>query len=186
MPSHNIFTSVNYNTIDYSAQGAIVKYKFFKKDPTRVPAANQFAIDDEKGKDDLPLLMMSISLSFQRRISKQYPINTAANKATQVNLSSAPIGQLQVSSIFSPNPKELSDFIYQLSQGCSDKECWLLLQPFGNQCTGNTVTTTKKSASYLIGGVILEQMGLTIQGGETASIDQPLVFSFNELVLEHI
>lgn len=175
-----IFTQADFNTQTYTAQGAVLKYVVeydadeiitTTDDPT--PYGWSGSSD---GAIDVPLLALQISMTYGRRLNKLYPINSQSGTINQINLVGAPQGQLQIQNIYSPNNATLVKFLELLGRECKDYKVNFWLDPFGGTCDG----TSFEGYRIELKAVELEQLQLDIQGGEAATINQPLVFSFTE------
>lgn len=171
----NVFTNPYNSTQTWSAQGAIVMWG--------VGSGNSEDLAGSK----IPLMMLNLSMSYQRQIAKFYPINTDdKGNMTKYNISGAPQGVLQVGSIYGPSNGDLNRFIEAISKDCKKDEDTVLIKikPFGNlKCSstggGNTFSN---DGNLLLRGVELESIGMQIQGGEVAVVNMPLTLSFTSLV----
>lgn len=173
----NVFTNPYNSTQTWSAQGAIVTWGVGNGNTATLGAGSQ-----------IPLMMLNLSMSYQRQIAKFYPVNgDTQGNMTKYNVSGAPQGVLQVGSIYGPTNTGLQAFIEAVAKDCkTDNDTVLLkIQPFGNlKCSssggGNTFNNSKNS--FLLRGLELESLGMQIQGGEVAVVNMPLTFSFTSLV----
>lgn len=166
----NIFSNPYKSTETWSAQGAIVQWG------TGGKATTQF-----------PLMMVGVEMTYARKIQQIFPINSAVSgDMTKINVSGAPVGTLQVSSIYGPFTTGLASFIEAVSKGCKgpDEQVTLKISPFGkSECKSATGAGTGsfQDMDFILEGLDMEQVALRIQGSEATVVNVPTVFSFTNL-----
>lgn len=181
-----IFTNQYDATETWSAQGATVLWGQGQLEPGADAGGNNF-----------PLLMQTVQMTYSRRAQEIASINTAQNGyRKRMRIYDAPVGDLRVTSIYSPYAENLEAFFKAVSLECKNEgnQVWMQLSPFGSlQCTtdggGEDENTGEDSnqiglGSFFIQGVDLETMGLNIQAGQNgtgAMCSLPLVMSFTRL-----
>lgn len=159
----DIFSNPYKNVETWTAQGAVVNYT--------VGTGSAVAV---------PLLMTNITVNYGRRVMPQYPINTSSSgSGKKINIAGVPSGTLQVGSIYGPTMTGLQQFIEAVAKQVKTAadQIGLTIRPFGTT-VGNT---TVNNSTLKLGGVELEQVALSLQGGETAIVNMPLTFSFTSL-----
>lgn len=162
----SIFSNPYNNTETWSAQGALMKWTGAK-----VGNGN-------------PLLVLQISIQFQRAIQPFYPIASSAATRKKINMVGAPKGQMTIGSIFTPSAQGLAAFLKAVGAPCKDAESSInvTLQPFGDVCTNGT-STQVNGQTFTLKGVELESVGVQIQGGEVAVVNIPTTYSFTDMDL---
>ena len=173
MSKQQIFnTGITDNQV-WTAQGAVVTWD--------ASGSNK---DVSKSGKLVPILMQGISINFQRQANQLIPLNQTASNLRRCIILGSPRGTLTVQGIYSPVMSGLSSFLKSVSDPCSGKAISMALHPFGiNSCPNNSETKIKDTAWYLY-GVELEQLAVSIQGGETAITQLPLTFSFTGLAYD--
>lgn len=163
-----IFSNPYASSMSWSAQGAIVQWGL-----------------GSKTSDSLPLFMTSLQLSYQRKASAMYPINTnAAGDAVRVDINAPPVGSLNIGSIFGPTTGSMQAFLEAVGRDCvaQGKGVCISVQPFGRltcQAGDNsTAATPQLGATFLLRDVKLQQLNLAIEGGEAAMVNMPTAYSF--------
>lgn len=107
-------------------------------------------------------------------------------------INGAPNGTLRITGIYSPTAQSLSDFIEAVSKECKTTKdsVNIVIRPFGNlKCSTSLESVEKEAAKAAkephgelhLKGLELASIGLTIQGGEVAIVNLPLVFTFTGL-----
>lgn len=170
MAKQQIFnTGITDNQI-WTAQGAVVTWD-----------ASNARTDVGKSGQLVPILMNSISISFQRQSTQMMPLNQTSSNLRRCIIVGTPRGTLTVQGIYSPVMDGLSNFLGTVSNPCADHGISMALHPFGiNACPDVKLRDT---AWYLY-GVTLESLTVSIQGGETAITNLPLTFSFTGLAYD--
>jgi len=158
----------------WSAQGAIVNWAVGKGTGAK---SNQ-----------LPLVMMNLTASFQRTLQKFYPIAQVQGKKKQINIGGAARGTLQIGAIFAPYGDDLEKFLEAVAKECKgdDDGVTITIRPFGNQkCTGTAGTQKfNNNIAFQLKNVELESLGVSVQGGEVAIVNFPTSYSFTGLDLD--
>lgn len=162
----SIFQNPYQSTETWSAQGALIKWSGGK-----VGTGN-------------PLLVLQISIQYQRRIQPFYPIASDAQSRKKINMVGAPVGQMTIGSIFTPSATGLSAFLKAVGAPCKDAEnaVTMTLQPFGDVCKNGT-SSQANGETFTLTGVELESVGVQIQGGEVAVVNMPTTYSFTDMDL---
>lgn len=156
-----IFNNPYNNTETWSAQGALMSWNG--------------AEGVEKG---APMLILQVTAQFSRRIQSFYPIVAKASARKKINMTGAPVGQLTIGGIFSPDTKSLKSFIEAVGAPCKKDPITCTITPFGDDCDkwgdGTRPTIT-------LSGIELESVGIQIQGGEVAVVNFPTTYSFTDM-----
>lgn len=166
-----IFTNRQYTTETWSAQGATLNY---------YQGLNSAAMSP------LPLLIANFTMNYQRSVGAVYPVNAdPSNNMCKINICGAPRGSLTISSIFSPGQgANLADFLRKAGSECKgpDQQIGVFITPIGGACvtSGNNMNSFQ-NITFHLEGLELESLGLSVQGGEQAMVNQPLVFSFTTM-----
>lgn len=167
-----IFTNRQYTTETWSAQGATLNY---------YQGLNSAAIQP------LPLLISNFTIQYNRSVGAVYPINAdPAGNMAKINICGAPRGTLTVGSIFSPTQgSDLADFIERVGAECKtpETEFGIFITPIGGACASNGSTQSFQNIVFHLQGLELEQLQVSVQGGEQALVSQPMTFSFTTLDL---
>lgn len=130
----------------------------------------------------LPMFMTGVIIDYNRSVSPMYVLNPAeGNVDTQLNLISRPAGTLQVGSIITADQKGLRDFINAVGVTCSTESnsVNIKLEPVSGKCGG-------VMHSYILMGVVLGGMRITVQSGAVATITDQLTFSFVDLRFDNM
>lgn len=169
----------------WSAQGAIITWA--KMSSSDIAIEIETDLYKTSFTNTYPLLATQVSLNFNRSLSKMYPVTPDANgNRKQITLAGAPKGQLTVHSLLSPTGnKTLASFLNAVAKPCKKdtEQVLMTIQPFGGDCQltdakGNVV------AALNLGFVELDRLDFQIQGGEVATVNLPLTFSFSALDFE--
>lgn len=180
--SIKLFTNADFNVQSFSAQGAVLKYITEAVSGATIPGGQ----GPVSNSNDVPLLVMGLTMSYTRRVQKLYPVNVKANTIEQINVLATPQGQLTISNIYSPDHAALVEFLSAVGKDCKQDTYNFWLDPFGLKCdkaSGNYQDAASgKGYRIELKGVELEQLQFDIQGGDSAMINQPLTFSFNTAV----
>jgi|GEM_PF-5663250 len=160
----NIFSNPYKDTETWTAQGAIVQWG-----TGDIPTTG------------LPFMMINLQMQYARSLSSFFPINgDSANNMTKINISGAPRGTLQVGAIYGPDATGVKEFVEAASKACKTdaEQVVISIKPFGNATCTNTKFATQ---AFTLKGLEMEQLGLSIQGGEAAVVNLPTVYSFTSL-----
>ena len=170
----NIFRNPYTGTETWSSQGALVQWG------TGDAATKQF-----------PLMMLKLDMQYQRSLSSFYPINPdTAGNLTKYNIAGAPKGTLSVSSIYGPTIQGLNDFLEAVTRGCvlAEDAVTISILPFGNlNCTPDGRVSDPDNPElmanqwFVLSGVEMESIALSITGGEAAIVNLPQTYSFTML-----
>lgn len=165
-----IFSDVGYTTETWTATGATLQWGG--------GGAAELSPDQL-----VNLVLTGVQLTFQRRLSPIYPLASASGQRKRINLASAPSGVLVVQGMIGPNSVALDAFLAAASKPCKTKDEMLrvTITPFGTECTSGTDVS---SGSWILDGLELSQIGLTIRSAEVATIEVPLQFEFTGLTIE--
>lgn len=165
----NIFSNPYKDTETWAAQGAIVQW-----------GTGEIA-EAATATTGLPFMMINLQMQYARSLSSFFPINgDGANNMTKINISGAPRGTLQVGAIYGPDATGVKAFVDAASKSCKTaaEQVVISIKPFGNA----PCTNTKFAApEFILKGLEMEQLGLSIQGGEAAVVNLPTVYSFTSL-----
>ena len=128
----------------------------------------------------LPMYMTGINIAYQRGVTPMYVLNAGGSSDTQLNLIGRPAGSLTVSSVVSAYQSDLAAFLKAVGVTCSDESntVCIKLSPIAGTCSRNAMY------SYLMRGVLLNGLNVSIQGGAVAMITDSLSFTFLDLTLE--
>lgn len=162
----SIFQNPYQSTETWSAQGALIQWS-----GANVPQS-------------APLLVLQISIQYQRRLQPFYPIAATAATRKKINMVGAPVGQMTIGSIFTPSATGLDAFLKAVGSPCKDANSavTMTLQPFGDVCQNGQSTQTN-GQTFTLKGVELESVGVQIQGGEVAVVNIPTTYSFTDMDL---
>ena len=179
-----VFSNQYNATETWSAQGATVEWGTLSNaNPTSsVPTGDKF-----------PLLMQNVQMTFSRRAQDVAGINTdKSGLRKRIRIYDAPVGELRITSIFSPYANQLKDFFEAVAKDCKSQsdQVWMTLSPFGrlscSQGSNNAASNVPASAfgTFTLYDVDLETLALTIQAGQNgngAVSTMPLIMSFTDL-----
>lgn len=161
----SIFQNPYQTTETWSAQGALMAWK-------------------GGGVPSNPLLVLQISIQYQRRIQPFYPIAEGGANRKKINMVGAPSGQMTIGSIFTPSATSLKAFLTAVGSPCKGEgdSITMELTPFGEGCeNGNHVSFLGET--FVLKGIELESVGVQIQGGEVAVVNMPTTYSFTDMDL---
>ena len=129
-----------------------------------------------------PLLLSGIQGNYARQTQEVYPVNVLqANVYKKLQFNGAPRGQLQCTSILSPNMCSIEDFLKAVGKSCGQNNVTFILKPYR---TGKSDTEScDVKFGYQIDGLSLTSFAFNIQGNEVILINQPLSFTFTKLSL---
>lgn len=163
-----IFNSPYKSTQSWASQGAILQYG------KGTGTAKQ-----------IPLMVSGLSLTYAQQATPIFPLNTDGNgNATKINVKGAPMGQLQLQSVYCPVPKNIEEFLEMASRDCVSETdgMFVSIRPFGDiKCASGTTVTNDDI--FWLDGVELVSLGLNIQAGEVTLVSMPLNFTFTLLKL---
>lgn len=161
----SIFQNPYKSTETWSAQGALIKWT-------------------GGGVTGNPLLVLQISIQYQRRVQPFYPIASDSQSRKKINMVGAPVGQMTIGSIFTPSATGLAAFLKAVGSPCKNAEdsVTMTLQPFGEVCQNGT-SSQANGETFKLTGVELESVGVQIQGGEVAVVNLPTTYSFTDMDL---
>lgn len=181
--SIKVFNNQYDVTETWSAQGAIVLWG----------TGTEIGIDGSGASGVFPLLMSGITVNYARRSQEVPAINVNADgKRRRYRIYDAPVGNMGITSIFSPYARDLKAFIEAVTKDCKqeDDQVWMSVSPFGTlSCVQgdseiqNVAANNPTFGTFGLKNVDLEALNLQITGGAGggATINLPLNFSFTAL-----
>lgn len=164
-----IFNSPYKTTQSWASQGAILTYG---KGTTAT--------------ETIPLMVSGLSLTYAQQATPIFPLNTDGNgNATKINVKGAPMGQLQLQSVYCPVAKNIDAFLEMAARDCvgENDQMIITIRPFGDiKCAAGT--NVRNDDRFRLVGVELVSLGLNIQAGEVTLVSMPLNFTFTLLQKE--
>ena len=161
-----VFNSPYKSTQSWASQGAIIEYGI---------GGSTF--------ETIPLMVNGLSLNYAQQATPIFPLNTDGNgNATKINVKGAPMGSLQLQSIYCPVPQNIEKFLEMASRECVGETdaMSITIRPFGDiKCAAGT--EVQNDDKFWLTGVELVSLGLNIQAGEVTLVSMPLNFTFTLL-----
>ena len=155
-----IFQAAQSSTYSYTAGGAIITWG-----------------QGGGASGMLPIMMTQLTIQYTRPISPQFPINvTESGVNTSLNIMGRPSGTLQCTGLLAPNATSLSGFLEATGKACvmPGEGVSVGVRPF-------TLCDTDTPMTFTLKDVILQNVSVTIQGGEVQVVQVPLTFLFTSM-----
>lgn len=155
--ANKIFNSIYQQTENLSAQGALLTWT------------------GNGSGGNLPILIEGLQVDYRRGVQPMYPINpTASGTYKKLNIIGSPSGSMSCTGLVTRDIANMQAFLRAVSKECTDDTVTFHIRPFASaDCPSPNIR-------YTITGLLLVSIGLTIQGGEVATVQQPLQFTFTE------
>lgn len=153
-----------------------------------VPATEVWSISGaylQYNSSSVPFICNQLQLTYRRTINPMYPINVLKSGSLhRIDIAGNPDGSLTLGVLLGPTT-DLNEFMEAVSKNTCDTNSDMTfdIQPFDTAtCVGSTA---KKNLTYHLSGLVLTNLGLTIQNQQgIATVSQPMQFMFTSLDIQ--
>lgn len=179
-----IFNTQSQKQLAWTAQGCVMTW-----------GESEFSTRNQTvGKEEsygtgalIPIMMQRLTISYRRGSQPMYPLNQTKENFARCIIMGQAQGSLSVEGIYSPVMQDIEAFLKAVGDPCHDKQVWMCLHPYLiNGCDkwnpeGLTGLTGWSDTKFYLGGVMMSDIGIGLQGGDTAYSQIPMNFTFSTL-----